>query len=487
MNVKKRELLIFFVLTFVVGFLGAYTGLKLLQPKMSAAPNIEIPFTEQSESNTELEEDMETIKQAYELIDQHFVGDIEEKQLMEGAIEGMLETLDDPYSSYMNAEAMERFQEQIQSSFQGIGAEVSMVDGKVTIVAPIKGSPAEKAGLRPNDHIVKVDDETLEGLDLNEAVEKIRGEKGSEVVLLVERKGSSKPIEYTLIRDDIPIETVHSEMRDVDGKQTGIIDIRSFSETTTEEFEQALASLEGDGMEGLIIDVRGNPGGLLESIEDILRSFVPSDIPYLQIEDGQGKVEKHFTDLDKKKPYPISVVIDEGSASASEILAVAFKEIGYDIVGTTSFGKGTVQQAVPLGDDENSSTVKLTFYKWLSPKGNWIHDVGVEPTMKQKQPDYFYSNPIQIEKTLKLDDNDEQVKNAQVMLKGLGFDSKREDGYFDAQTKQAVSDFQKQQNLKITGDIDEKTAYAIETEILELIRSGEQDLQLQKALQTLYK
>src|SRR5690625_2794767 len=231
MTFKKRGLILFLVITFVIGFLGAYTGLKVLQPKLSKNEQIEIPFTKESTDN-QLNENLQTIKEAYELIDHHYVGDVESDQLLEGAIQGMLETLDDPYSSYMNAEAMERFNEQIQSSFQGIGAEVSMVEGKVTIVAPIKDSPAEKAGLRPNDQIIKVDDENLEGLDLNEAVEKIRGEKGSEVVLQVQRKGASKPFEITLVRDDIPIETVHSNIELVDGKKTGIIEITSFSETT---------------------------------------------------------------------------------------------------------------------------------------------------------------------------------------------------------------------------------------------------------------
>lgn len=486
MTFKKRELIIFILVTFAVGFLGAFAGLKLLQPKVSTNQQVEIPFVKESK-NSELDENMQTIKQAYELIEQHYVEDVEENQLLEGAIQGMLETLDDPYSSYMNAEAMKRFNEQIQSSFQGIGAEVSMVEGKVTIVAPIKDSPAEKAGLRPNDQILKVDDEELEGLDLNEAVEKIRGEKGSEVVLLVQRKGSSKPFEITIVRDDIPIETVHQELETVDGKKTGIIEISSFAETTAEEFEKSLTSLEKEGIEGLIIDVRGNPGGLLDSIEEILQLFVPDDIPYLQIEDSQGKKEKFYTNLKEKKPYPISVIIDEGSASASEILAVAMKEIGYDIVGTTSFGKGTVQQAVPIGNKQEESTIKLTFYKWLSPKGNWINEVGVEPTIEQKQPEFFYANPIQAEETLKYDDTDEQIKNAQIMLSGIGYDTKREDGYFDKKTKQAVMDFQKDHDIAVSGDINEETAYAIESKVIEIIRSGKQDLQQQRALEELYK
>ncbi|MEI3607452.1 S41 family peptidase [Pseudogracilibacillus sp. SE30717A] len=486
MTFKKRDLIIFIVITFAVGFLGAFTGLKVLQPSMNTTEQVEIPFVKDSGDN-QLDENLKTIKEAYELIEQHYVGDVEEDQLLEGAIQGMLETLEDPYSSYMNAEAMERFNEQIQSSFQGIGAEVSMVEGKVTIVAPIKDSPAEKAGLRPNDHILEVDDEDLEGLDLNEAVEKIRGKKGSEVVLTVERKGASKPFKITIIRDDIPIETVYHELKEVDGKKTGIIELTSFSETTAKEFNDSLSSLEEDGIDGLVIDVRGNPGGLLDSVEEILQSFVPKDIPYLQIEDGQGKNDKYYTNLKEKKPYPISILIDEGSASASEILAVAMKEIGYDIVGTTSFGKGTVQQAVPIGNKNEESTIKLTFYKWLSPKGNWINEVGIEPTIEQEQPEFFYSNPIHIEKTFKQDDTNEEIKNAQVMLSGIGYDTKRKDGYFDKQTKQTVMKFQKDHDLKETGELDEKTAYAIETKVIEAIRSGEKDLQMQKALEELYK
>jgi len=485
MNFKKRELIIFIVISFAVGLLGAYTGIKLLQPQINTGQQIEIPFTNSSKGE-QPDGNFEMIKQAYDLIEQHYIEDVEKDQLIEGAIQGMLETLDDPYSSFMNEEVMEKFNEQIQSSFQGIGAEVSMVDGKVTIVAPIKDSPAEKAGLRPNDQILEVDDETLEGLDLNEAVEKIRGEKGSEVVLLVQRTGASKPFEVTIVRDDIPIETVEANVETVDDKKTGILQIRNFSETTADEFKEALTKLEDDGMEGLVIDVRGNPGGLLDSIEEILQLFVPSDIPYLQIEDGQGKVEEYFTTLTEKKDYPIAVVIDEGSASASEILAVAMKEIGYEIVGETSFGKGTVQQAVPIGN-KDESTIKLTFYKWLSPKGNWINEVGVEPTVKQKQPDFFYTNPIQIEETLTLDQTDEQIQHAQVMLSGIGYDTKREDGYFDEHTEQAVIDFQKANDLPVTGEIDEKTAYAIETTVIDIIRSGEQDLQLQKALEVLYQ
>lgn len=486
MKIRKHQLVVMLVMTFAIGFFLAILSINLLKP---FALN-EGPATDglTNSSTISFEESLENIKTAYDLINEYYFEEVDSEALLEGAIQGMLEKLDDPYSSYMNEEAMKRFNEQIESSFQGIGAEVSMVDDVVTIVAPIKDSPAEKAGLRANDQILKVDDEPLDGLDLNEAVEKIRGEKGTKVVLLIKREGASKPFEVTVVRDEIPVITVKSELEKVDGKKTGIIQISTFSEETAVEFAEALEELESEGIEGLVIDVRGNPGGLLHSIEDILQHFVPKDIPYLQTEDRQGNREKFYTDLEEKKPYPISVLIDEGSASASEILAVALKEIGYDVVGKTSFGKGTVQQAIPLTEDRNGSTIKLTFYKWLSPEGNWINEVGVEPTVEQSQPDFYYGSPIVIEgEPLQVDDAGEQVENAQVLLDGIGYTLGRKDGYFDEKMEKEVKAFQKDQGLKVTGKIDKKTAAAIEREAMEQIREGKQDLQKKKALEVLYK
>src|SRR5690625_2380557 len=480
MKFKLRDLIIFIIVTFFIGLLGAYTALKLFAPSMESSP---VPLPKTGEENVSNEQ-LSKVTQTFNLISQHYIEDVDQEMLFEGAIKGMLEALDDPYSDYMNVEAMERFNEQIQSSFQGIGAEVSLREGKVTVVSPIKDSPAEKAGLRPNDQILQVDGQSLEGLDLHEAVEKIRGEKGTEVVLLVQRTGSAEPFEVKLIRDDIPIETVHVKTMDVEGKKTGVIDITSFSERTASEFVEYLNELESDGIEGLIIDVRGNPGGLLDSVEDILHEFIPKDIPYLQREDREGNTKKYFSELEEKKPYPISVLIDEGSASASEILAVAMKEVGYDVIGKTSFGKGTVQQAVPLGD---GSTIKLTFYKWLSPDGNWINEIGVEPTIEQNQPDFFYLSPVSIEEPLQYDQASEKIETVQLMLEGIGYKDIRTDGYFDKATENAVRAFQEENDLEVTGKINEETYFTIEMELIEIMRSEEQDLQLKKALETLYK
>jgi carboxyl-terminal processing protease len=179
------------------------------------------------------------------------------------------------------------------------------------------------------------------------------------------------------------------------------------------------------------------------------------------------------------------VLTDQGSASASEILAGALKEAGgYDIVGEKTFGKGTVQQARDMGDGSN---LKLTMFKWLTPDGNWIHKKGIEPTVEAKQPEFFYANPIQFEKELTQNMNNEKIKNAQIMLKGLGFDPGREDGYFSGETVLAVKAFQIKNDIEDTGTINEKTAGAIEAKVIEAIRDEKNDLQLKKAMEVLFK
>lgn len=481
MNVKKHTIVLLFFASIVLGFTGAYAGGQLAKKSS---------FGQSADQNSnekviiDSPEHLSKVTQAYHLIKEHFLEDVEDEDLIEGAIQGMLESLDDPYSSYMDAEVMESFNEQIESSFEGIGAEVSSVDGIVTIIAPIKESPAEKAGLRPNDQIIKIDEKNVEGYDLNDAVDLIRGEKGTEVVLEILRPGVSEPFEVTVVRDEIPIETIHASIVEENDQKTGIIEITSFSETTAGDFMEALDDMESSQIDGLVIDVRGNPGGLLNSVEDILQAFVPKDLPYVQTEDQQGNKQPFYSDIDEKKDYPIAVLIDSGSASASEILAVALKEIGYEVIGETSHGKGTVQQAVPLGD---GTTLKLTFYKWLSPKGTWIHEKGVEPTIEAQQPDYYYSHPIQTDEPLTVNQSGEAVENVQTILTGLGYDLQDDEtGYFGEGTVDAVKAFQQAHELPVNGEIDARTAELIERELVEKIRAGEDDTQLEEAIKSLY-
>lgn len=475
MQIRKATLIIAIIVALVVGAGGSCAFTSYVDNKGTGIQSA-------SEDNSNLTE----VENAYQLIKENALAKPDAQQLQDGAIKGMLETLDDPYSSFLDEESSTQLNQQLESSFEGIGAEVSMVDKQVTIVAPIKDSPAEDAGLRPNDQVLQVDGDSLQGLDLQEAVNKIRGEKGTTVTLSVKRPGVSEELKIDVTRDEIPVETVYADTKEVNGKKAGVLEITSFSESTADEFKTALDKLEQEGIDGLTIDVRGNPGGILTTVEDILKNFVTSDKPYLQIEDKNGEKQEFYTELKEKKDYPINILIDEGSASASEILAGAMNQAGdYELIGKTTFGKGTVQQTVPL---ENESMLKLTLYKWLTPNGDWIHEKGIKPTVEVNQPEYFYSSPIQLDDNEKLafNDNNDKIKNLQIMLDGLGYDPSRKDGYFNEKTESAVKQFQQDNDLQASGEVNQETADLLQTKIIEQVRDGKHDNQMDKALQQLF-
>ncbi|EHB54653.1 MULTISPECIES: S41 family peptidase [Paenibacillus] len=420
---------------------------------------------------------------ALDLIEDNYYKDVDRSKLVDGAINGMMEALGDPYSNYMGEESAKQFTESIAGSFSGIGAEVSSQDGNVVVVSPIKGSPADKAGIRAKDTILSVNGESLQGLDLNAAVAKIRGPKGSKAVLKIKRAGSDEPIELVIVRDDVSLETVTARM-EKDG--IGIIEITQFSSNTGERFTEELEKLEKQGMKGLVIDVRNNPGGVLSEVIGITENFVPKGKLIVQVEDKDKKREKHVSN-GQAKPYPITVLMNKGSASASEILAGALQEsAGATLVGEHSFGKGTVQTSFEkqLGD---GSLLKVTIAKWLTPNGTWIHEKGIEPDIKVDQPEYFTVAPIDKKKTYKYDANSSDVKNAQIMLEALGFDPGRTDGYFDRATEKAVKSFQSKHKLKSDGVLNSATAESLEAALIEKIQDPKVDNQLNRGLSEVRK
>ncbi|MGG4491586.1 S41 family peptidase [Metabacillus idriensis] len=486
---KQKVTALMMVLSVALGAGGMYAGQQFMEhdQQETRAEELAVPAVTdvlKQDRNQEVE-GLDKVKQAYELISSKYVEEVDEEELLEGAIQGMLSTLDDPYSVYMDKETAKQFSDSLDSSFEGIGAEVGMDGGKIIIVSPFKNSPAEKAGLQPNDQVIAIDGESVVGSDLNDTVLKIRGKKGTKVKIEVLRTGSKEKLSFDVTRDEIPIETVFSSVKTKGKSKYGYIEITSFSEDTAKDFNEELTKLEQKNIKGLVLDVRGNPGGYLQSVEEILKQFVTKEQPYIQIEERNGDKKRYFSSLTEKKDYPVTVLIDKGSASASEILAGALKEAGkYEIIGETSFGKGTVQQAVPMGDGSN---IKLTLYKWLTPEGNWIHKKGVEPTVRVSQPKHLTTPPIQLEKPLAVDMNDEQIKTAQILLKGLGYDPGREDGYFGKKMAVAVKDFQKKNKLAATGNIDVQTADTINQKVSEQRLDGKHDLQLEKAIETLSK
>ncbi|MFC5448748.1 S41 family peptidase [Paenibacillus aestuarii] len=483
MQFKGRTVLVFVLLTMMASSLLTLmivdtTPLQLWKEKASGSS-----AASAASSSSLTSKDLNKISTTYQLIESKYLNQTDHDKLVNGAINGMLESLEDPFTVYMDQKEAKQFDESISSSFQGIGAEVSMDDGKFVIVSPIKGSPAEKAGIQANDVIVAVNGDKLDGLTLNQAVMKIRGPKGTQAKLDLVRQGVGDPIQVIVVRDNIDVETVYAEMLP---DQIGKIEIRQFSANTATRFAEELKKLEGKGMKGLVIDVRNDPGGLLNVVVDIVNPFVQSGKPIVQVENRDGKREP-TPSTGSGKNYPVTVLINKGSASASEILAGAFQEaVGSKIIGETSYGKGTVQVTFEkeMGDGSN---IKMTVYKWLTPNGNWIHKKGIQPDITIDQPAYFKAAPLTKKSVLKPDTTSDDVKNLQLMLTGLGFSTERTDGYYNDNTVTAVKAFQRTNGLPMTGEVDTDTANKLEKAVLTQIRDPKNDAQLKAAVQELQK
>ena len=420
---------------------------------------------------------------ALDLIEGNYYQNVDREKLIDGAVNGMMEALGDPYSNYMGKETAKQFEESIEGSFTGIGAEVSSDNGKVVVVSPIKGSPAEKAGVQPKDVILSVNGESLDGLELNAAVAKIRGPKGSKATLKIMRSGSADPLELVITRDDVKLETVYAKM-EKDG--VGVIEVTQFSLNTGDRFKEELGKLEKQGLKGLVIDVRNDPGGVLPIVIEMAEQFVPSGKAIVQVEDKDKKREVS-TSSGSGKAYPVVVLMNKGSASASEILAGALQQsAGAKLIGDNSFGKGTVQTSFDkqLGD---GSLLKITIAKWLTPNGTWIHGKGIKPDIAVAQPDYFSVAPINKSVTLQYNMNNADVKSAQVMLDGLGYKPGRKDGYFDTGTKNAVKKFQATAKLPSTGIINAKTAETLELALIKVIQDPAHDNQRNQGIAEIRK
>ncbi len=312
------------------------------------------------------------------LVDNYYLEDGKETDFADGIYKGFISSLDDPYSVYYTADEYKALMESSSGTYCGIGAYVSQnaKTGIITIVKPFSTGPAYQEGILPGDILYKVNDKAVTGVDISKVVSDMKGKKGTPVKITIVREGEPDPIDFSVTRENVEVPTIESQMLD---NKIGYIIISEFDEVTVSQFVKAVNKLEADGMKGLVVDVRNNPGGLLASVVKILDRLLPPEL-IVYTEDKNGNREEQ-TAVDKKQvKVPMAVLINGQSASASEIFAGTLQDYkAATIIGTTSFGKGIVQKVIPLSD---GTAVKLTISKYYTPQGRNIHGIGITPDIK---------------------------------------------------------------------------------------------------------
>ena len=315
-------------------------------------------------------------------IETQYVDEVDHAKLFDGAISGMVRSLGDPHSAYLDPATYKKLKEHSEGTFGGIGVVMGFEDADVRVISVMEGTPGETAGLKVGDRILRVDGEATKEMAPELVAASIRGEAGTEVVLTIGRNGEADR-DYAITRDHIRVKTVAGQMLP-DAPDVGYIRIVQFSENTGKEFKGALTSLKEQGMKGLILDLRSNPGGLLTSCVEIAKEIVPAGL-IVSVVERDGTREEYFSEQSEKLP-PMTVLIDGNSASASEILAGALHDTkAATLVGKTSYGKGSVQVIMPIPGQEDA--VKLTIARYYTPSGESIQDTGIRPDVEVDLPD----------------------------------------------------------------------------------------------------
>lgn len=333
--------------------------------------------------------DLDKVIDTYYAIVDNYYGELDKNSIIDGAVEGMISSVGDTFTTYTTTDDTEAFNETINGSYEGIGCSVATYnDGKIVVIEVFEDSPAYISGLKVGDIITKIDDNSLEGKSGTDVSNYVKNSGKDKVVLTIIRDSEEKEITINLSKVDIPY--VHGEIIEKEGKKIGYIKISLFANNSYKQFKNKLEKLEKENIDGLIIDVRDNSGGYLTSVTDICNLFLEKGKVIYQLQDESGTVKKKDT-TKEKRTYDIAVLINRSSASASEILASAIKE-SYKglVVGESSYGKGTVQQTKKLLD---GSMIKYTTQKWLTPNGNFINEIGVTPTNEVILSEDYYKTP----------------------------------------------------------------------------------------------
>ena len=375
-NIDKKTIVILIAALVLVSFgSGIYVGRNQVVCKVCAPEDL----------------DFSLFWSAWQTVQEKFVGrnDIDVQQMIYGAISGMVNSLKDPYTVFLQPSDAKRFSEDVNGTFEGVGMEIGIQKDQLQVISPLDGSPAQKAGLMAGDKIFKINGTSTEGMATEEAVNLIRGPKGTEVVLNIFRDGWKDAKDIKIIRETITVPSVKWEMKEGD---IAYIKLSQFSKNAELEFGKAVIEILGSSAKKIVLDLRNNPGGYLEVSQEIAGWFLENG-QVVTIEDfGDGQEQNIYKARGSANllSYPTVILINEGSASASEILAGALRDNrGIELIGETSFGKGSVQE---MADLAGGSSLKITVAKWLTPKGYSISEKGLDPDVKVELTEEDYNN-----------------------------------------------------------------------------------------------
>lgn len=380
-----EEVFIIMIISLVIGFFTCFSLNKIL----SGGKNYRL-----------LSKDLNKFVDAYQTILKNYPDKLDTSKLVESAIEGMMSSIGDKYTTYNDVDGATTFNETVSGTYEGIGCLVTTTENGIQIIEVFDDSPASKAGLKEKDIIKKIDGQDFSDKTSSDMVNYIKESDKKEIKITIQRDSEEK--EVKLKRQKLEVPTVTTKIYENNDKKIGYIDISIFSSVTDKQFKEKLKELEKKEIDGLIIDVRDNNGGYLNVVTNIASNLLKKGDIIYKLEKSNKKVETKKDTTKEKRTYPIAVLVNAGSASASEILASAIKESykGF-VVGTNTYGKGTVQQTMNL---EDGSMIKYTIENWLTPNGNWINEVGVTPTNVVELDEIYYQKPIS--------ENDNQLQEA---------------------------------------------------------------------------
>jgi carboxyl-terminal processing protease len=421
---------------------------------------------------------MGKIEGLIQIIQTYYYKDVKVSDLIDGAIKGMFGVLD-KHSTYFTAEEYAEFNSEIIGEFSGLGIYIEKKDDYIQVISPIKGSPADKAGVLPGDVIMYVDGKDIKGYSTEQAVAIMKGQSGTKVRIGISREGSSNITYFDIVRAVIKISPIEYEILP---DNIGFIKITNFNGNVMSELTKVIAQFKAKNVKGIIFDLRNNPGGLLDEVVEVCKVLIPKGT-IVSVKAKNQPLETYSSELDKA-PFKIVMLVNENSASASEIMAAAIQDSGTGkLVGVNTYGKGTVQSVLQLND---GSGMKITIANYLTPKGLIIDGVGIKPDFEIQNTTSGTSKefaPLSGQKSIKLKDVSLEVLGMQQRLKSLGYQVGSLDGVFGKGTLAIVQKFQKDSKLKLDGSMDADDIRVLNAKFD--IQAGSKDAQLDKAVEVI--